>query len=91
MYLISKVASLPSGPSVSTKNFPSLRKKRDVHAVVVERRIGEIAQHRFVGGVVHRVLVLRGLPQLGFGLMATGAGLAADIGCGCSACRSFLQ
>jgi hypothetical protein len=49
-----------------------------VDAVILEHRIVEVAQHRFVGRVVHGELVLRAAPQLRFRLMADGAGLAAD-------------
>ena len=58
-----------------------LAEKARAHAVMVERRIGEVAEHRLVGGVVHRVPVLRRAPQLRLRLMAAGAGLAADEGC----------
>ena len=60
------------------------------HPVVVERRAGKIAQHCSICGVGHCLLVLRGLPEFRFGLMATGAGLAADIGCGCR-CAGFCR
>jgi hypothetical protein len=34
--------------------------------VIVEARIGEITEHRFVGGMLHGELVLRGTPQICF-------------------------
>src|ERR1700750_1027177 len=48
------------------------------HAEIREGRIVEVAAHRRVSGVIHRVPVLRRAPEPGLGLMASGAGLAAD-------------
>ncbi len=50
------------------------------HAVMLEARVGEIAEHRPVGCMLHRELVLRRAPQLRFRLVTAGAGLAADEG-----------
>ena len=55
-----------------------LAEEARMHAVIVEAGIVEIAEHRFVGRVVHRVLVLRAAPKLRLRLVAAGAGLAAD-------------
>ncbi len=54
-----------------------------VHAVIVEARIVEIAEHRGVGRVGHGVGVLRRVPERGLAAMASGAGLAADEGWRC--------
>src|SRR6202022_1921714 len=48
-----------------------------MHAVIIEARIAEIAQHRFVGRVIHGLLMLRPTPKLCLRLMAAGAALAA--------------
>ena len=55
-------------------------KEARMHAVIVEARTGEIAQHRFVACVLHGEPMLRAVPKLRFALMAAGAGLAADEG-----------
>ena len=60
-----------------------LAEEARAHAVIVEARVVEIAEHRFLGRVVHRVLVLRGAPQLRLRPVAAGAGLAADECGGC--------
>src|SRR5262245_56572282 len=53
-----------------------------MHAVMVEARVVEIAEHGLVGRVLHGEPVLRCAPQLRLGAVAAGAGLAADEG-GC--------
>src|SRR6185369_1059230 len=40
--------------------------------VVVEGRIGEITKHGLLRCMIHRMLVLRGMPKLRFGLMTAG-------------------
>ena len=60
------------------QELPVLAEEARTHAVIIEARIGEIAEHRFLGGVLHRVLVLGAAPQVRFGAVAAGAGLAAD-------------
>ena len=67
------------------QKFVVLAKEARAHTVVVEGHIGEIAQNRLLGRMSHRVLVLRGLPQRGLRLVATGAGFAADERGGCFA------
>src|SRR3954447_5770147 len=57
-----------------------LAEKAGWHAVVLKARIVEVAQHRFLGGMLHRALVLRGAPQLRLGAVAAGARLAAHEG-----------
>src|SRR6476660_2908161 len=47
------------GPVGLDLEFPILAKEAGMHAVIVEARIGEIAQHRLLGGVLHGELVLR--------------------------------
>ena len=63
------------------QEFSVLAEEARMHAVIIEAGIVEIAEHGLVGGVLHRGLVLRGIPQLCFRLVAAGAGLAADEGC----------
>jgi len=48
------------------------------HAVVVEDRIGEIAEYRLVGRLIHGVLVLRGAPEPRLRLVALRADFAAN-------------
>ena len=60
------------------KKLPVLAEETGMHAVIVETRVVEIAEHRLVGRVLHGEVVLRGAPQLRFGTVAAGAGLAAD-------------
>ena len=57
---------LAVGPVGLDQEFSVLAKEARSHAVIVEARIVEIAEHRFVGRMVHRMLVLRRAPQLGF-------------------------
>ena len=63
------------------EEFAVLAEKPRFQTVIVEGCIGEIAQYRFVGRVIHRMLVLRCMPSLGFGPMAARAGVAADERC----------
>ena len=63
------------------QEFPVLAEETGMHAVIVEAGVVEIAEHGLVGRVLHRGLVLRGAPQFRFGLVAAGAGLAADECC----------
>ena len=79
VYLISKSASLPSGPSVLTKNLPSRLKKVDVDAGVGELRVGEIAEHGLLVGDLHREIVVRAAPRRVLHRVARRAGLAADV------------
>ena len=51
-----------------------------VHAVIVEARIVEVAEHGLVAGVRHGIRVLRAVPERGLVAMAGGASVAADIG-----------
>ena len=44
-----------------------LAEEARTHAVIVEARVVEIAEHRLVGRVLHREVVLRGAPLLRFG------------------------
>ena len=56
----------------------ALAKEARTHAVVVEGCTGEIAQHRRLGCVIHRVLVLRTVPQLALRSVAPCTRLGAD-------------
>ena len=49
-----------------------------MHAVIVEACVIEIAPYRISAGMLHREPVLRLVPEICFGLMATGASFAAD-------------
>src|SRR5579864_3546506 len=49
-----------------------------MQAEIVEASAVEVCEHRFVGRVLHRPVVLRGAPQVRFGPVAAGAGFAAD-------------
>ena len=69
---------LAVGPVGLDQEFSVLAEEARVDAEIVEARIVEVAEHRAVGGVIHRELVLRGEPQLGLRLVAAGAGVAAD-------------
>ena len=69
---------LAVGPIGLDQELSVLAEEARVHAEIVEARIIEVAEHGLVGGVIHRQLVLRGEPQLGLGLVAAGAGVAAD-------------
>ena len=62
------------------QEFSVLAEEAGMHAVIIEARIVEIAEHRLVGGMLHGKLVLRAAPKLRFGAVAAGAGLAADEG-----------
>src|SRR5262249_36545170 len=63
------------------EEFPILAEEAGVHAVMTEARIVEIAKHRCVGRIFHRLLVLRRAPQLRLCRMALGARVVADEGC----------
>src|SRR5271169_1667613 len=52
-----------------------------MHFVIIKAGIVEIAKDRFFGGMRHRLLVMRPVPQLCLRLVAPGAGLAADKRC----------
>src|SRR4051794_17948015 len=54
--------------------------KPRVHIIVIEARVIKIAQHRLRRGMLHGVLVLRGLPEICFRPMASRADLASDEG-----------
>ena len=64
------------------KELIVLPEEAGMDAVIVETGIIEIAEHGGGGRVLHRMLVLGFLPQRGFGLVASGAGFAADKGGG---------
>jgi hypothetical protein len=51
-----------------------------MHAVIIEARVIEIAEHRLGGCMLHGELVLRAAPKLRFGAVTASAGLAADEG-----------
>ena len=80
VYLTSKAASLPSGPSGLDEEFVVLFEKAGMDAEIVETGIIEISEHGSDRSVLHGVLVLGLLPQRGFGLVAPCAGLATDKG-----------
>ena len=71
------------------EEFSVLAEEARMHAVIIEACVVEIAEHRLVGRVLHRRLVLRGLPQSCFRLMAACAGLAADEGRGGAVLRGY--
>ena len=75
----SKSASLPSGPSVRTKNLSPRLKKRVVTPWCLNVRAVEVAAHRLLGGRGHRLRVVRLLPLAGLVLMAAQALLVVDI------------
>ena len=53
--------------------------ERRRHAAIREGRAIEAAEDRGIGCVLHRLCVLRGLPCVGLGTMALGAGRLADV------------
>src|SRR5262245_50917492 len=57
-----------------------LREEAGMDAVVIKTRVVEVAEHGGGRSVLHGKLVLGLLPKRGFGLMAIGAGFAADEG-----------
>ena len=78
VYLISKSAKPPSGPSVRTKNLPSRRKKIDFDVALAKMRVLEIAENRLVVRDLHRAGVMRFAPGVVFAPVAGGAALRAD-------------
>jgi hypothetical protein len=60
------------------KKLSILAKEARMHAVIVKALVVKVAEHGFVSCVLHGELVLRGLPQVRFGPVTTGAGLAAN-------------
>ena len=60
------------------QEFIAVAEEARMHSVIIEAGLVEIAKHGLVGGVLHRGLVLRGIPQFCFGLVAACAGIAAD-------------
>ena len=59
-----EVGELAVGPVGLDEELSVLAEEARTHAVIVEARIVEIAEHRFVGRVLHGVLVLRAAPEL---------------------------
>ncbi len=74
---------LAVGPVGLDQELAVLAEEARMHSVIVEAGIVEISEHRLVGRMVHRVLVLGGLPPLRLGAVAAGAGLAAHEGRWC--------
>src|SRR5262249_11397054 len=72
---------LPVRPIGLDKKFPTLAKEAGVYAVIIERRVIEITEHRRFVRMLHGELMLGMPPKLCLRLMAAGAGLAADEGC----------
>jgi hypothetical protein len=62
------------------EKFSVLAEEARAHAEMLEAGVVEIAEHRLIGGVLHRVPVLRCAPQLRLRLVAAGTDLAADEG-----------
>src|SRR5262249_39852440 len=62
------------------EEFPLLAEEAGVHAVIVETRLVEIAEHRRIGRRAHRLLVRRRARELRLGGRAWGAGVAAEEG-----------
>ncbi|MGZ9020356.1 MAG: hypothetical protein ACXW3S_10420 [Rhodoplanes sp.] len=75
-------AELAVRPVGLDEEFSILAEEAGAHAEIIETRIGEIAEHRCVGRMIHRVLVLRRAPEIRLRPMASRAGLAPDKG-GC--------
>src|SRR5262245_45384313 len=64
------------------EEFPVLAEEARTDAVIVEARIVEVAEHRRLGGMLHREPMLRSAPQLRLRLVAAGASPAAGERCG---------
>src|SRR5262249_53092589 len=60
------------------QKFPVLAEETGTHAVMVEARVVEIAEHGLVGRVLHGALMLRCAPELRLRLVAADAALATD-------------
>src|SRR5262249_29006267 len=60
------------------EEFPALAEEAGMHAVIIKACVGEIAQHRCLGRVLHGEFVLRAVPGLRLRRMALRAGVAAD-------------
>ena len=74
------------GPIGLDEKLPILAEEAGSYAVIVEGHIAEIAEHRFVGRMLHGKLMLRAAPELRLRPVAAGTGLAADEG-GCRSAR----
>ena len=61
------------------QELAGLPEKPRAYAVIIEARVVEIAEHRLVVRVLHRLLVLGRTPKLRLRLMTARAGLAADV------------
>ncbi len=79
MNLISNSAELAVRPVGLDHELAVAAEEARLDAEMLEGRIGEIAEHRLLRRVVHRALMVRAGPQLGFSRMAGGADRAADV------------
>ena len=61
-----KVGEVAVGPVGLDEKLSVLAEEARMHAVMVEARTGEIAQHRFVVCVLHGEPMLRAVPKLRF-------------------------
>src|SRR6202048_4500512 len=68
------------------KKFAALAEEPGAYVVIIEARVVEIAEHRRIVRVLHRVLVLGRTPQLRLLVVAARARLASDE---CRACRGL--
>ena len=82
MYLTSNGGELAVGSIGLDEKLSILAEEAGSHAIMVDHRIAEIAEHRFVVGMLHGELVLRAAPELRLRPVAASTGLAADEG-GC--------
>ena len=73
-------ADLAVRPVGLDQELSVLAEESRTRPVVLKIRIVEVAEHRFLGRVIHGMLVLRRSPKLRFRPMAPRAGLAADEG-----------
>src|SRR5262245_24756807 len=62
------------------EELPIATEEAGMYAVIIKARVGEIAQHRCLGRVLHGEPMLRRAPKLRLPLMTAGAGIAADEG-----------
>src|SRR5712691_174623 len=61
--------------------LPIFLEKARMHAVIFETRVVKIAKHGFGGRMLHGMLVLGGVPQVCFGVVAAGTGFTTDKRC----------
>ena len=59
----------------------SIAKEARFHPIIVKSCFRKIPQHRFISRMIHRVLVLRRVPQVALRLVTAGTSLATDERC----------